>query len=400
VTAYKVLAFALSAFFTGAIGGIHAYWATFIEPASVFDVGLNVKMIVATLFGGIGLLAGPVAGAVVLEFVDNQLWTHFLKFHQLIFASLLVIAILAFPTGIWPYYRRVRDYTLKHVSAPGRRAIVVTMGTALAPGELVHGSPPVQRQARGRPKETSLDVQGASKHFGGLKAVDNVSFRVGCGEIVALIGPNGAGKTTLLNVISGLLRPDAGAVSFDGRPLQVLEPHQIARLGVARTFQIVHDFRDMTVRDSVKLGALFVPARGCSVDESVERALSLLNLTDQSDAIAAILPLALRRRVGLAKAIAMAPRLLLLDEVMAGLNQTETAHLMETIRGINATGITVLLVEHIMRAVMGLADHIVVLDRGKLLAEGCPSAISQDQRVIVAYLGSKYGGKAQKVTQC
>jgi branched-chain amino acid transport system ATP-binding protein len=233
-----------------------------------------------------------------------------------------------------------------------------------------------------------LEVSGLDKHFGGLHAVKSLSFAVGEGEIVGLIGPNGAGKTTVFGLLSGFVRPDAGRVTFRGRSITGLPPHRINALGLARTFQIVRPFPHLTVLRNVTVGAL---GRHADPREAARRALAILEevgLAAKRDQPAGSLTLAERKRLELARALATEPTLLLLDEVMAGLNATETERIVDLVGAINRRGVTVLLIEHVMRAVMSLSQRIVVLDYGELIAEGRPEAVASDPRVIEAYLGA------------
>ena len=232
-----------------------------------------------------------------------------------------------------------------------------------------------------------LDVVGVGKRFGGLQAVSGASLDVAPGEIVGLIGPNGAGKTTLFHLISGFLAPDEGEVRFDGVTTRGLRPHQVCGRGLARTFQIVKPFHGLTILENVRVGAL---ARTRTFGDATRKArdvLALVGLADRASRVAGGLTLADRKRLELARALATEPRLLLLDEVMAGLTPVETARMIELCRTINAGGIAILLIEHVMSAVMTLSRRIVVLNQGAVIATGPPGEIARDPRVVEAYLG-------------
>ena len=237
-----------------------------------------------------------------------------------------------------------------------------------------------------------LQLSGVSRHFGGLKAVSAVDLCVERGEVIGLIGPNGAGKTTLVNLITGVHRATAGTVRFAGEDVTRQKPWQAARRGIARTFQIVQPFPEMTVLENVAAAALF--AGGMAYGEPAEAAalehLRFVGLADVAATRAATLTLAMRKRLELAKGLAMNPKLLLLDEVNAGLNSTEIDQALALIRGIAARGVTILIIEHLMKVVLNLCSRIVVLHHGELIASGDPQSIVRDARVVQAYLGRRY----------
>jgi branched-chain amino acid transport system ATP-binding protein len=235
-----------------------------------------------------------------------------------------------------------------------------------------------------------LALESVTKRFGGLTAVREVTMGVEAGDLLGIIGPNGAGKTTLFNVISGYFRPEEGRIVFEGRDITGQAPHTISRLGLTRTFQIVKPFGNLSVADNVMIGAL---ARVHSTREArreAERVIALCGLSPHTGARAKSLPIALRKRLEVARALATQPKLLLLDEVMAGLNPSELAGIIELVRRLHAEGITLIVIEHIMAAMMRLAQRIVVLHHGERIAEGAPAEIARDRRVIDAYLGEEF----------
>jgi branched-chain amino acid transport system ATP-binding protein len=235
-----------------------------------------------------------------------------------------------------------------------------------------------------------LTLDRVTKRFGGLTAVREVSLEVRAGDLLGIIGPNGAGKTTLFNVIAGYYRPDAGRVVFDGHDITGRSAHAISRLGLTRTFQIVKPFGNLSVRDNVMIGALTRLGSTREAGAEADRVIGVCGLGPHAAARARALPLGLRKRLEVARALATHPRLLLLDEVMAGLNPTELAGMIDLVRRLHADGLTVIVIEHVMAAMMRLAQRIVMLHHGERIAEGTPREIVADRRVIDAYLGEEF----------
>ncbi len=236
-----------------------------------------------------------------------------------------------------------------------------------------------------------LEVRGVSKRFGGLVAVRDVDLVVAPGEIVGIIGPNGAGKTTLFNILTGFIRPDAGSVRFAGREMVGRPPHAACAAGMARTFQIVKPFPRLTVRENALVGAYAVTASRAKALALADEALTRAGLGAHAERQAAELPIGLQKRLELARALATNPRLLFLDEVMAGLGASDVDEITTLLPRLRGEGLTICLIEHVLRAAMRLADRIVVMHEGRVLVEGTPAAVSRDPRVIAAYLGEEYG---------
>ncbi|HKW36551.1 MAG TPA: ABC transporter ATP-binding protein [Burkholderiales bacterium] len=236
---------------------------------------------------------------------------------------------------------------------------------------------------------TLLAVRNISKSFRGLKAVADASFEIAEGSINALIGPNGAGKTTIFNMVAGVLPPDSGSIIFQDRPIHGLRPHQVCAAGIGRTFQIVKPFAGLTVLENVMVGAFLRESSAAGARAVSTAILERLQLADRRDSLASSLTLPDRKRLEVARALATRPKLLLLDEAMAGLRPTECDQMVEVFRGLNREGLAILLIEHVMRAVMALAQHIGVLHHGEVIARGAPQEIVRNPAVLESYLGEE-----------
>jgi branched-chain amino acid transport system ATP-binding protein len=244
-----------------------------------------------------------------------------------------------------------------------------------------------------------LEIRDLSRRFGGLQALAGVSAAVGEGSVLGLIGPNGAGKTTLINLVTGHLAPSGGSVLIDGRDLTGARPWTVAKARVARTFQIIKPFRGMTVRENVSVGAMFGSARTASPRTAAARTdevLAQVGLTARADATPEELSVAESRRLELARALAIRPRLLLLDELMAGLRHAEIDAVLELLRSLKAEGMAIVAVEHVMRAIMSISDQVFVLHEGRELTHGSPAKVVADPRVVEAYLGERYAKRSRE----
>jgi branched-chain amino acid transport system ATP-binding protein len=245
-----------------------------------------------------------------------------------------------------------------------------------------------------------LSVEHVAMHFGGLRALDDVSFEIERGAVLGLIGPNGSGKTTLMNVVSGVYKPTAGSVRFAGKCIADVPTYAVCRLGIARTFQVVKPFANLSVRENVAVGAMYGRnGEKRSAGASFERAqelLEIVGLARVADRPASDLTIPDRKRLEVAKALALDPEVLLLDEVMAGLNATEVDEALDLLRTVNARGVTLIVVEHLMKAIVSISTAIVVLAEGKKIAEGAPAEVLASPLVVEAYLGSRYAKRQQE----
>jgi branched-chain amino acid transport system permease protein len=384
--AVKTLAFTISAALAGVGGHLFAFLQGFISPEA-FEFDASIFFLTMVIFGGAGTLAGPLVGAPLMTFLP-ELLQRFVDFRLVIYGLLIVVSLYALPRGvIGTLFRRT------------------AMLPEISPSRTQNASPDrtgVQPAAPPPPGKPIVAVRDVHMAFGGVRALNGVSFTVETGSVHALIGPNGAGKTVLLNVLCGYYRPTHGEVALSGRTLTGLAPHQVARLRIARTFQTAQLFGEMTVLQNVLLGFQgrsrgrlldsFLFSSGLAREEEERRtaALELLAFVGfQGDprALANSLPFGHQRLVEIARALALAPNLIAMDEPAAGLNPREIEDLDLLITRIRDRGIAVLLVEHHMDLVMGISDRITVLDHGERLAEGRPSEIQADPRVIEAYLG-------------
>jgi branched-chain amino acid transport system permease protein len=388
VVAIKCLAFAVSGVFAGLAGAFYAPVNGFVNPDS-FTMELSVLMLMMVILGGQGTIWGPVAGAIVLTLIDRLL-ASLGDIRLVIYGSILLATLYLMPEGLVGLLNRFRKKPAAEASALSGTA-GVSQGT-LASGPAQPGS--------------DLSVNAVSRAFGGLMAVDEVTFRVAPASIHGLVGPNGAGKTTVLNLISGVIAPTAGAISYAGGEIGDKPMHVLARTGVARTFQNLALFRDMTVLENVMAG-LHLSAKASflanllrtpsmlreeqALDDEAMSLLKFVGLAEEARRPAASLPQGHQRLLEIARALAVHPTLLLLDEPAAGLNGTEIDRLIDLIRKIRAANITVLLIEHHMQLVMAVCETITVLDFGKLIAEGPPETVRNNPQVLEAYLGKPAG---------
>ena len=404
---WKLRAIALSGAIAGATGAFYAVVLLVVTPVSVFGMLVSAQALTVSMFGGVGTVWGPIIGAAILvplgEILHAELGAAYPGIQGVILGIAIIAVILAAPEGV---YWKVRDFLRRRgegagPAAPAARSTAApTVTDGSAPAAAAPARDPDSDVAAARPipvqpctGEVILDVRSVSRSFGGLKAVQNVSFQVRKGMILGIIGPNGAGKTTLFNLLNGFLKPDAGQILLNGVDMAGRKPHELCAAGVGRTFQIMRPFMRLTVAQNVKVGA-YVKARSeAHADQLAADAIARVGLGDCADKVASVLTTRELRLMELARAVAGQPELLLLDETLAGLGHGEVDDVVSVIRSLSASGITIVIIEHTMQAMVKLVDEFVVLDHGEVLAVGDPQSITRDARVVEAYLGKKWSAK-------
>ena len=424
----KMAAFAVSCALAGVAGGIHALFVSYVTAGDTFTITVPLTVVLMSVLGGTRHWAGPAVGAAI---ITALLYAFTAGNHAItgkaVFGAVLIAVILFMPNGVLgslPGLRRRNRRqrspsdtdTVDSAAHPGSvdnsvpistthagHAYVPPAKAAVAPTHLP--LPSIAATANGVPRAAGtcrlpdasgdrviLSARGIRKSFSGVRALDNVDIEIRNGEILGLLGPNGSGKSTFINLVSGHYKPDAGELRFGGQDLAQVPAHRIARMGIARTYQIPRPFAHLGVLDNVALTAMFGAAaleRGAAEREA-RRWLEFTGLGDKAGALPAELNLHQRKFLELARALASRPRLLLLDEVLSGLTPGEINEAITLIRRIRDDGATIVFVEHVMRAVMALTDRIVVLDHGIVIAEGTAAAVMQRGEVVAAFLGKAH----------
>jgi branched-chain amino acid transport system permease protein len=379
---YKLVAFAISCALAGLAGGIHALFVQYVTAGETFNITVPLTVVLMSVLGGTRHWAGPAVGAAAI--------TGLLYFFtagdsavagKAAVGAILVVVILFMPDGILGRLLKRKKGVVKEEEKPAAVP-------ALTPAPLPGGDGKVRAPAVvvGKP---ILEVRTLSKAFKGVQALDKVTLQVRQGEILGLLGPNGSGKSTFINVVSGHYPLSGGEILFEGRNIAGLPAHRVAHAGIARTYQIPRPFKHMTVLQNVSMVAMF----GCAslpraeAEREAWKWLEFTGLQGKAHALPEDINLHQRKFLELARALAARPRLVLLDEVLSGLTPSEINEAIELIRRIRDQGSTIVFVEHVMRAVMALTDRIVVLNHGKLIAQGVANEVMQDAEVVNAYLG-------------
>ncbi|HJS84872.1 MAG TPA: branched-chain amino acid ABC transporter ATP-binding protein/permease, partial [Acetobacteraceae bacterium] len=373
---WKMRGLVASGTMAAAAGGFYACVLLVVTPESVFGMLVSAQALVVTLFGGVASIWGPVIGAAVLvplaETLNAKLGAMLPGIQGVVYGVAIIAIMLIAPEGL---FWTLRDRFFRRAELPPR---------AVTP---FAKPPPPPRPAASGPL---LTVEGLSRSFGGLRAVDDVSFTIDAGEILGIIGPNGAGKTTLFNVLNGVLAPHSGQARLDGALLTGRKVHQVCRLGVGRTFQVVRSFPRLPVLDNVVVGAYGAGLDDRTSVRAAEAALDTVGLLGLAHRPAGRLTNKELRLMELARALAGGPRLLLLDETLAGLGREECDALLSVLQKLRAEGLTIAIIEHTMHAMLRLADRFLVLDHGRVLRIGTPREVVEDPEVIEAYLGRKW----------
>ena len=378
----KLSAAIISAVLTSVVGSFHAMYLTFIEPSSAFSLELSIQIAMFALIGGLGSIVGPLAGTILVlpiaELARGWLGSFGSGMHGFIYGMILVIVVLTMPKGIVGQFG---TFVLRYIDRlPGVRPDPVK------PAQM----PQIAAHSKGEPILKAVSI---NKHFGGLHATNNVSVSLHEGEVLGVIGPNGAGKTTVFNQLSGFILPDDGEISVrlpDGSWVTPRSPQDFARAGVGRTFQIARPFSGLSVLENIMLGAFMHTSNNREAEAIARQVAELTDLTTSLDMEARSLTIGGLKRLEVARALATRPRILLLDEVMAGLNPTDVELAISMIRRVRDSGVSVLFIEHLMQATMALSDRVIVINVGQVLTSGEPKEVVNDPRVIEAYLGKEY----------
>jgi ABC-type branched-subunit amino acid transport system ATPase component/ABC-type branched-subunit amino acid transport system permease subunit len=381
---WKLLALVISGALAGLAGALYAVLMVIVTPHSAFGMLVSAQALIFSMFGGVGTVAGPIVGAVILiplsELLSSTVGKNLPGIQGVIYGVAIIAVIMLAPQGLLTWIAERRS--------PRMGSLIPTHNAPDAAAEDFQRAP--VKTATRKTGPVLLRVNGISRNYGGLMAVDNTSFEVFQGEILGIIGPNGAGKTTLFNLLNGIVEPSAGTVEFNGSPITGLQPFKVCRLGIGRTFQVARPFSRLNVMDNVVIGALATEPNNDKAYEIARQVLELVGLHANAAQLAGNLTAVQLRLMEVARALACKPRLLLLDEVLAGLGGQEVEQVLHVLYKLSGSGITIVIIEHTMHAMVRLADRLLVLDHGRVLTIGDPLEVTSSPDVIEAYLGKKW----------
>jgi ABC-type branched-subunit amino acid transport system ATPase component/ABC-type branched-subunit amino acid transport system permease subunit len=388
--AWKLRAVTLSGAIAGAVGGFYAVVLLVVTPQSVFGMLVSAQALTVAMFGGVGTVWGPVIGSVILiplaETLNAEAGSRFPGIQGVIYGLAIICVILLAPEGL---FWKVRDFLRKRSASPAAAKPSAPDDAPVAAAVPAAPAPARAKRSTGT-GDVVLEVRNLSRSFGGLKAVQDVSFKLRQNEILGIIGPNGAGKTTLFNLLNGFLRPGTGEILLDGREMSGRKPHELCEAGIGRTFQITRPFLRMSISDNVVVGAYVRAKTDTEARKLAADAIARVGLSEIAERIAGELTTKELRLMELARALAGQPRILLLDETLAGLGHDEADEVVAVIQRLARDGMTIAIIEHTMQAMVRLVDSFLVLDHGAVIVEGEPEAVTRDSRVIEAYLGKKW----------
>jgi ABC-type branched-subunit amino acid transport system ATPase component/ABC-type branched-subunit amino acid transport system permease subunit len=379
---WKLVAIAVSGAIAGAAGGFYAVVLLIVTPLAVFGMLVSAQALIFAMFGGVGTLWGPVLGAFILVPLSEILYARYAAdfpgIQGVIYGVAIIAVILFAPEGILWKLRSLRN--------PEQGRLLASFASVSS----ADSNEEILACHNGDSDPEIMAVANLSKAYGGLMAANDLSLSVKKGELLGIIGPNGAGKTTLFNLLNGFVKPDSGNVIFQGQSLLKKRPSKICAMGVARTFQVAKPFAHLSILDNVVLGAYVHSKNEDEARRYASAAIKLVGLLEKSAEPASNLTSFELRLMELARALASRPSLILVDEILAGLDSAAMANVLDVLRKVQVLGITIVIIEHSMQAMVQLVDRFIVLDHGALLAEGSPDEIVRDERVIEAYLGKKW----------